>query len=139
MSFSKTPRGSRTARAAKSSVPASSLKAALKSYRKLMATDRRWLQGLFAAKKDGEHCNEHDRDAWAFCMVGGIHRVNCLGLVKTELFNVLLKSAKTLFPATTKSDGFWGLMDFNDMPGRTHQDILNVIDHAIADVSARPA
>jgi hypothetical protein len=83
---------------------------------------------MFAARKTGELCASDDGKAWAFCMVGGIHQVAATSPIKIELQMRLTRAARQLFPDFQEP---FGLMTFNDTKGRTHADVLRVIDHAI--------
>lgn len=84
-----------------------------------------WCQGAFARNSEDRTVSPYDDTAVSFCVVGATQAVlrhfHAENLVLIELWYELCRTNNRV-----------GLAHFNDAPGRTKEDILALIDGAIA-------
>jgi len=91
--------------------------------------ERGWVQGPFAITKDGTHCSPTLKCASAFCAAGARDRA-CHELAGSDLFVAV--SARNLLNKSAESLGSPSYIHFNDKPGRTKGEVLEMFDKAIA-------
>jgi hypothetical protein len=115
----------------------------LKNLRKLFPDPSAWMQKSWAKDKNGCIVKEISDGAVCFCLDGGIRRIlpwpnanNNGGMIdmfrrRDIIRNVLQEAIKP----DVYSDSALDLIDWNDKPGRTFQNVIDVIDKAIGNVA----
>lgn len=101
--------------------------------------EKGWTQNLAAQYEDGYRSNEVDlTDHGALasvCMLGGIRRASVdLGFAdNTEEFDALTAATRALRDAT----GGGAVIDYNDVEGRTKDEVLARFDEAIKSLESK--
>lgn len=89
--------------------------------RRRLATPERWAQKIFAETKDGVGINPKSPRACRWCLVGAVISVS-QGHWENAMLDILRE---------VTGNNCW--MDtWNDKPGRTHAEVLDLIDRAKA-------
>lgn len=83
--------------------------------------DKGWTRGASARNAKGEAVYYGDPTAVTFCLIGSIHAVGALDTAYYAVWDALIKRG-----------GSKVMSQFNDEPGRTKDDVLALIDEAIA-------
>lgn len=97
----------------------------LKQIRSLLEDPNNWIQGLSAVDKNGIELDANHPDACKFCLYGAALSVAEWDTVEGAVLFNSLERACGVYPN-------FGLGSWNDAPNRTHQDVIKVIDTAIA-------
>lgn len=93
--------------------------------RALLEAPERWTQGYFARDAAGQECVSKDPAAQCWCIVGAMVRLGSDDpRPDVEFINVL----KAHLGPAGRSLSMW-----NDAPGRTHADVLALLDRVIAE------
>ena len=95
--------------------------------RELKEHPDRWCQGEAAMDDEGRVRDFSDPKAVKWCLLG--HVWKRAGLYSIAPIRKLLTSVLRDLPAQVESVG-WGPVRFNDEPGRTVQDIINLCEEA---------
>lgn len=96
---------------------------ALKKARKLISNPKRWCQFREAQNARGLAVSADDSSAYKFCAAGAILKV-----AGRDSEEVLVSALKALMKSTRGV----GVATYNDKPRRTHAQVLNIFDRAIA-------
>lgn len=108
----------------------------LKGTRELLSDPARWTKGQFARDKGGFVTRLTSNDAVCWCVRGAILKTyDDHGLFFLDLFYLSTRLIERALPADlvskSKEDGKDPIVDFNDDPNTTHEDVLKVLDKAI--------
>ena len=95
--------------------------------RALLEAPERWTQGAIACDGDGEMVSAHARTAVCWCMIGAINRCAARARASVDV-NLELRRLLEKARGGTEPLDFW-----NDAPGRTHADVLALLDRVIAE------
>jgi len=102
-----------------------STKQILVETRKLI--EQGWTQGVNARNRYKERVAPASPDATCWCLQGGLFRVqHDLGLLYSKLI-----PAEDAIDATALLRGSNDLVNYNDTPGRTKEEVLQLIDDTI--------
>lgn len=96
------------------------MKEELTAVRKLI--EQGWTQGHYARNAEGDVADLMDNDACTFCLRGAIYRVTGYDEGKYLPIIQLLNSRVYSFP---------GIINWNDAPGRTKAEVLDLIDETL--------
>lgn len=88
--------------------------------RELLAVPERWTRGEFARRADGSPCGSKDPAAQCWCLVGAMCRLDDDPIRGMEMLDAIR--------AATRSDS---ASVWNDAPGRTHADVLALLDRVV--------
>jgi hypothetical protein len=92
----------------------------LRKVRELLAVPERWTQGWLAKTDSGREVSALCPTACSFCLVGATERA----VSAADVFDTV--------EALIRASGADWLALWNDTPGRTHAEVLGLIDRAIA-------
>lgn len=100
----------------------------LLAMRELLSDPMRWTQGMMAADDLGSRVGAKDPAACCWCIMGA----DCL----TDTANVLHRDTSAVHALRATITAFDGeycrsVSGWNDMPGRTHEEVLRLIDATI--------
>lgn len=96
---------------------------ALLAMRDLFAEEGTWTQGVLARRADGRRAvDPQNPDAVSWCVHGAVERFD-----SADIRNVLRAVLRAVL-------GNRRLADWNDAPGRTRADVLDLIDTALHDL-----
>ena len=99
----------------------------LRKMRTLLSDPEHWTKGVYARNKDGKHVYAVSEEAQSFCMVGAMR------VVTQEVDDAIVQVRRTLNPFIPPSpSGDNDIVFFNDNPATTHDDVMKVINTAIA-------
>ena len=99
-----------------------------------------WIQIAFARTASGKGTDIADPGATQFCLVGALRRAVfnlnvsnevLLGAYKIVHEEIQAKSSDTRTPNPRNVNHESTLMSYNDVPGRTHREVLSILDDAI--------
>jgi hypothetical protein len=93
----------------------------LKKARKLLSERSAWTHGYLARDRYGSPVNPHHESAISWCCFGAIDK--CRGE------HVRLNEIERIFRLAAKARD--GIVEFNDNPNRTHEQIIVAFDKAI--------
>jgi len=93
----------------------------LREMRALLAAPERWTQGWFAHDSAGITCGSLSHGAAAWCLVGAMVKVTGANSDAENRVEALLRPHINNLPLD-----LW-----NDYSGRTHADVLNLLDECI--------
>ena len=96
----------------------------LKKSRELLAKPENWIQKCLWG--DGKGNSVYSEEAVCFCLDGAIDKV-CRSINETCLDEYEMKVVNFLGFKHLRE-----LYDWNDVPERTHQEVLNLLDQTIA-------
>ncbi len=104
----------------------------LKGGKALLYAPWKWTQGDWARTESGAFADRDSTDADCYCMAGA-----CLSAADSDpeawaAWTALIVAVGTLPNLESK-----GLVDWNDDPARTHQEIIDVFNRAIEMESAK--
>lgn len=99
----------------------------LKAVRELLSQSKHWTQNWYAKDAKGFACAPSDNDAICWCLVGALERIVGDG----DHANPLLRWLRMELPAGEMSVSKW-----NDKRGRTHAEVLDLLDRVIATAEA---
>jgi len=102
----------------------------LKTARELISVPERWTKGAFARNYSKEECDPEDTMAMCWCVHGAFEKIS---LDCDENIADSIYLARRQYMKFIKC----GVISFNDAPERTHSEILEVFDKAIADLTAQ--
>ena len=102
-------------------------KAVLASMRELLASEDAWCQGDIAQNASGEPCLPGDPDACRWCLMGAIDRAG-LTIENPPINLVLTFLGLEWLPRHNHHNH--GVIGWNDAPGRTHAEVLALINRA---------
>lgn len=111
--------------------------AVLRAARELIAVPAHWTKGVAAMNADGYEVDALCVDATCFCTVGALNRATRTQEAAAERAYDLYKAARERL--VNKALRGSGLVDFNDHPGTTHEDVLAMFDAAIAELEGELA
>lgn len=98
--------------------------------RALIAQPETWTQNAYARDSDGTPIVSNSPDAVCWCLTGAIYRVITPGsYLGNPDYLAATDALSDALPAHVTSED---LTVWNDTPRRTHQQILNLLDRAIA-------
>lgn len=97
----------------------------LREMRELLAEPERWTQSVLAKSKFGNAVTTRSPRAVSWCLLGAHYRVTN-GWTASDAWDILQRAAGV------SSLSFW-----NDAPGRTHAEVLALLDSCIADLEAK--
>lgn len=101
----------------------------LKAVRELLSVPERWTKDSMARAADGKDIDYASRKARCWCLYGAATKVTNHELIRgRDLRDVIRNHIGG--PGVT-------IMTWNDAPGRTHADVLALLDRAIAAEEAR--
>lgn len=83
--------------------------------------ERGWIQGNYAKTADGTACNIWSEEACSWCLLGAINAAYFLTDLKTHSWVTFKISTLTTI----------GIATWNDTPGRSQQEVLDLLDKAI--------
>jgi hypothetical protein len=95
--------------------------AKLKEARELISQEGAWTQGYSARDANGDVANCLSEEATCFCMIGAIARVDPVGW--PTLRGALYRGDEALMEH--------GIAAWNDMSGRTQEEVVAMFDRAI--------
>lgn len=107
--------------------------AVLCEMRKILARPESWIKGEYSTDNSGKYARFDDVSACVFDVIGALDRA---------VFNLNFENSDTLHRArrllleVVISNGFGGLVDFNDNSETTHDDVLALIEQSIIDYAA---
>jgi len=96
--------------------------AILRAARAHIATPERWTQGAFARTADGVRCPAYDTTATCWCIGGAVLAVAAFSDKRADALFALHQAA-----GKHQHIGVW-----NDVPARTHAEVLAILDCTIA-------
>lgn len=96
---------------------------ALRAVRELISVPERWTKGAGARKANGYRVKFSDPGAVCFCLMGAMSRCSLDSEVRSQMERVINSALDTPRP--------FGYIDWQDRPGRTHPEVLAVVDRAI--------
>jgi hypothetical protein len=103
----------------------------LKQIRELLS--KGFCKEAYARNEKGEKVDYYSEDACSFCIYGAIHRT-MLAYPRMDYVDTLLKIRKILSVHLPK---YGTLVVYNDHPGTTQNNILELLDKAIAQENTR--
>jgi hypothetical protein len=92
----------------------------LRQARKLIEKPEHWTRGANARKANGLQCSPNSIEAFCFCSNGALSRVA-----------PVFEDYNPAYLALTRVCGD-SFISFNDAPGRTHAEVLDLLDRTIA-------
>jgi len=100
----------------------------LRAARELISVPERWTQGAFARAANGNPIGCLTDNATCFCSSGAILRgaPNCYDHIRAAAFDTLE------WAMGVRQDSDENIATFNDAEGRTHAEVLERFDRAIA-------
>jgi hypothetical protein len=98
----------------------------LRALRERLTPPNAWIKGAFARSAKGNEVSIHNPKATCWCLMGAISLED---ISSKEYYALCKEISKKNGSATT-------IKIFNDTPNITHEDILEVLDHAIKEVEA---
>jgi hypothetical protein len=105
----------------------------LREARATIATPDRWAQGSFAYDSDGNPVSPNSQKAACFCSLGALYRAagcdTSSSLPTSD--NTFIKKAEMCLDKAASRFGDLGIVDFNDIAERTHDEVLRAFDSAI--------
>jgi hypothetical protein len=102
----------------------------LRAAKALIAEPDKWVQGYFATNKDGEHVGWHTEAACAWCADGALlAATNSPTIPRWGSCDALIDAIPSDF---TMGPGLNPIVAYNDAPERTHAEIMEWFDRAIA-------
>ena len=114
------------------SKPVKTLRGSLNRVRIILQEQQRWLQeSLFDASPDGPAAHHGVRTATRCCLAGALeflaedHRQ-----VLTDLIITIIEQSEPEFPRNTRTSRV-AISEWNDHPGRTHAEVMELIDKAL--------
>jgi len=94
--------------------------------RELIADPARWTQGALARTTNRETVSPYDNSAICWCLVGACSRASATDEASDDFGPALA----ALEDACVAAGGGASIPSFNDQPGRTHAQVLAVLDAA---------
>jgi hypothetical protein len=109
----------------------------------LLATKEQWTQGNYAVRADQEGVDLDDPEACAFCLHGALLKAanpipNPVSpyTIYNTIYDVIEKQIyNTIYDVVGKQFGRCNLATFNDAKETTYEDVIRVLDEAIAKVT----
>ena len=95
-----------------------------------------WIQGNLARDHDGDVIDAASAYATQFCLSGSVARGICRLPFRIQIgLEFERRMAQRIYPGRV---GGWSqcLVQWNDVPGRTQEDVLALIDATLADIAA---
>lgn len=105
------------------------IKEGLIAVRERLAPEGAWTQRKFAGNERGETLMGNDPTATCWCLTGAVCRVQMdrrMHDADAATMNLLIGDA-----IRRRHGDWWTVVSFNDYGGRTHEEILQVVDSAI--------
>lgn len=94
--------------------------------RKVIAKKKHWVVGDEAETKEGYSVNPNDKNAYAFCAIGSVHKV--VGTNKGKLYKKTIKAlnevVEKLYPK------YNDVVELND-ESESHKKVLKIFDNTI--------
>ncbi len=106
-------------------------KQVLQDARKLLTDPDHWTQGVDARTNEGISCSIFSKNARCFCLSGALYKAALRddGMIT---FDPALEHAMNRVRAAISIKGFGANIPFfNDYNGRTHAEVIEVLDKAI--------
>lgn len=94
----------------------------LQDAREVIADENRWTQNAWARDADGHDINEHKPEATCFCLLGALSVA--AGAWDSPIYR---DAEKVLEKIGVERPSTW-----NDAYGRTHAEVIDLLDRAIA-------
>jgi hypothetical protein len=102
----------------------------LTATRALLSRPERWTQRAYARDGAGQPVCNHEPEACCWCLSGAVARTS-----RAYSAKYLSLAYQAIYAAAGVEMG--GLIDWNDAPGRTHADVIAMLDAAIMAEEAR--
>ena len=114
-----------------------SQKKILTKARELISEPDRWVKGAYSLDKYFNHVHRNAPEACRWCLSGSIEAATEMLAVSTrsDIFLYLSKEymeAKRVLLKMSDLDGFPSISQWNDHPDRTHKEVIDLLDRAIA-------
>ena len=103
-------------------------KEVLEKARELLAHEGVWCQGASALDASGLVCSHESRWAVSWCLIGAVETVSARNAVKGST----TVSALDIIHWTIDGPDHMGIVSWNDAVGRTQDQVLDLLDRAIA-------
>jgi hypothetical protein len=91
----------------------------------LLKDSSKWTQGALARNRDGRVCMPGSPDAESWCLIGAI----CRTYRDNESLNAAIEAVDRVITGGCH-DGIDEIEEWNDYPGRTFEEILEVLEKA---------
>jgi hypothetical protein len=88
----------------------------LRAVRAIVADPAHWTQGAYAKDSIGLQVTPQSNQAVCFCLAGALHKAKANYMAGRFVENLT---------------GIGDIIDWNDAPGRTHDQVLDLLDRAI--------
>ena len=102
-------------------MPSEDVKQCLTAMRKLLEDPKHWIKGATAKDKNGKVVFAEDKQAMCWCLYGALNK--CAG----PQMSTFVTTLQTLDFSVTGS-----IVSWNDHPITTHEEVLELLDKAIA-------
>ena len=100
---------------------------ALVDARALLADPKHWTQCAIARDSRGDWREPHSSGAVCWCIDGAIQRCTDRGAMAVQDLAIL-----AVAEAIGRRDNIWTVVDWNDDDTRSHDEVLDALDRAIA-------
>ena len=105
--------------------------------KELISEPDRWVKGAYSLDKNFNHVHRNDPKACKWCLSGSIEAATEMLAVSTrsDIFLYLSEEyieAKRVLLKMSDLDGFPSISQWNDHPDRTHEEVIDLLDRAIA-------
>jgi hypothetical protein len=104
----------------------------LKSTKQLLVKENGWTQKFFARHADGQPCG-YLREASCYCLEGAfrheLFKVTKFGQDSCDAVDLLDKTFKKITNAQS-------VVEWNDVEGRTQEQVIQIVDQLISDLEA---
>ena len=101
----------------------------LKAVRELLSAPARWTRGVYARNEQGLAVDPHDPEAVCWCLYGAM--IYIVG-DSNKRFAVHLDAAEDAINVLSGFISAISVADWQDAPDRTHAEVLDALDRAIA-------
>jgi hypothetical protein len=91
----------------------------------ILTDPSKWTQNAWARNSQGEHVYHADADAICFCSLGAVERAG-------RNLNASDEAISEAYAAVVRATGALTIAKWNDAPGRTFDDVIDVFKKAAA-------
>ena len=103
--------------------------------RELISEPDRWVKGAYSLDKNFNHVSRNDPKACKWCLTGAVEAATDMLMPspsRTEFYIYESREAKRVLLKMSDLANFYSIGHWNDHPDRTHEEVIDLLDRAIA-------